>query len=196
MQPRSRSCRHEFKSREVLEKSRLKHRTGNYYRYEDVGNPIDVAPGCPSHLIGKTRMQSGPAVCESLGEDRLNDRDHRDEKTEHRRARNYDREESRWRAISNQHVVQKERLDRMQRDPMLGRKNVTGQPCNIISQAYDHTPQGQQLKFNDDMIKYRGKVRCANISMRNHLGFNPIIGEQIAPITLPPIPRPPPMCLA
>merc|ERR1711948_13118 len=107
-----------------------------------------------------------------------------------------DREESRWRAISNMEYASDERLKRMQADPMMGRKNVSGQPYNVVSQAYDKTPAGAQLEHHDNMIRYRSKVREASIAMRNHLGFNPIIGEQTHQISLPPPPKPPLLALA
>jgi hypothetical protein len=41
------------------------------------------------------------------------------------------------------------------------------------------------------MIRYRGKVRSVNLAVRNHLGFNPITGEQVFPVKIPDAPRPP-----
>merc|ERR1712151_641611 len=116
--------------------------------------------------------------------------------TEVKRARGYQREECRWRAISAQESAGVERLNRMQADPMMGRKNVSGVPFNVVNHAYDKTPAGAQLEHHDNMIRYRSKVREASIAMRNHLGFNPIIGEQTHNISLPPPPRPPPLALA
>merc|ERR1712072_1510704 len=114
----------------------------------------------------------------------------RDDVTEFRRARNYDREESRWRAISCQDQACDHRVKRMQADPMIGRKNVSGQPFNIVNGEYERTPAGAQLEHHDNMIRYRGRIRGATLAMRNHMGFNPIIGEQTQQISLPPPPRP------
>mmetsp|Transcript_46662 Transcript_46662/g.131845 ORF Transcript_46662/g.131845 Transcript_46662/m.131845 type:complete len:197 (-) Transcript_46662:117-707(-) len=196
MLPRSRSSRHALKTKDALEKDRLRNRQGNYFRYEDVRNPIDVAPGCPSHLHKKDNHTVGPRCEEVNLAERENRRIIRDEVTEVRRARHLDREESRWRAISLQSQGQEDRVRRMQEDPMLGRKNVAGQPFNIVNQTYDRTPAGAQLEHHDNMIRYRTKVREANIATRNHLGFNPIIGEQTHAISVPPPPRPPPLALA
>lgn len=196
MQPRSRSSRQGFKTKEALEKDRLKHRTGGFFRYEDVRNPIDVVKGCPSHIPPKERMNAG-GFCEELNHmEREVKKVVRDEGTEVRRARNLGREESRWRAISQQEHVSHARVERMQSDPMMGRKNVAGQPYNIVSQEYDRSSAGAQLEHHDNMIRYRSKVRTASLAMRNHLGFNPIIGEQTHNISIPPPPRPPPLALA
>merc|ERR1712070_775708 len=98
--------------------------------------------------------------------------------------------------MSAQAALQDEKLDRMQADPMIGKKNVKGQPFDIVNGSYDKTPAGAQLQHHDNMIKYRGKVREASLAMRNHMGFNPIIGEQTFGISLPPAPKPPPLALA
>jgi len=197
MLPRSRSERHELRHKDALEKARLRNRSGGYYRCDDVSNPIEVQKGCPSHLDGgKTRMVAGPRVVESLFAEREASKVARDNDSEGRRARNYSREEERWRSIASKERLEQERLDRLQKDPLLGRKNVKGQPFDIVHHGYDSTPEGHKLMHHDNMIKYRGRVREANIAMRNHMGFNPIIGEQTVPITLPPIPRPPPLALA
>jgi len=196
MQPRSRSCRNHLKGKEAIEKERLKGRSGGYFRYEDIRNPIDMAKGCPAYLGSRDRMCAGPRCEEVSFGERQNKVVHRDEVTEFKRARNYDREESRWRAISMQDQAGDHRVNRMQADPMIGRKNVSGQPFNIVNGDYEKTPAGAQLEHHDNMIRYRGRVREASLAMRNHLGFNPIIGEQTFGISLPPPPRPPPLALA
>lgn len=196
MQPRSRSSRHELRTKDSLEKERLKHRSGGFYRHQDIRNPIDVHAACPSGIGNKERFNAG-AFCEEVNHfEREYKKVVRDDVTEGRRARNLEREESRWRAISAQHGAQQGRVDRMQSDPMMGRKNVPGQPYNIVSQVYDKSSAGAQLEHHDNMVRYRSKVRTASLAMRNHLGFNPIIGEQTHAISIPPPPRPPPLALA
>eukprot|EP00929_Paragymnodinium_shiwhaense_P114625 TRINITY_DN83081_c0_g1_i1.p1 TRINITY_DN83081_c0_g1~~TRINITY_DN83081_c0_g1_i1.p1 ORF type:complete len:197 (-),score=49.17 TRINITY_DN83081_c0_g1_i1:219-809(-) len=196
MQPRSRSSRHALQGKEALEKERLRHRSGGYFRYEDVRNPIDHQAGCPSHLGAKARMVAGPRCEEINYSERQHKIVHRDEITEVKRDRQFRREEFRWNSIARQERAADERVDRLQKDPMIGRKNVGGQPFNIVSHAYEESPSGAQLEHHDNMIRYRSKVREASIAMRNHLGFNPIIGEQTFGISLPPPPRPPPLALA
>mmetsp|Transcript_118375 Transcript_118375/g.382175 ORF Transcript_118375/g.382175 Transcript_118375/m.382175 type:complete len:197 (-) Transcript_118375:90-680(-) len=196
MQPRSRSSRHALRTKESLEKERLRHRSGGYFRYEDVRNPIDVLQGCPSHIRGLDRMTAGQACEDANYAEREHRKIVRDEATEVRRARNLGREEARWRAISSQETAGVQRVERMQSDPMMGRKNVSGQPFNVVNHVYEKTPAGAQLEHHDNMVRYRAKVREASLAMRNHLGFNPIVGEQTHGISLPPPPRPPPLALA
>mmetsp|Transcript_90592 Transcript_90592/g.242650 ORF Transcript_90592/g.242650 Transcript_90592/m.242650 type:complete len:100 (+) Transcript_90592:351-650(+) len=66
-----------------------------------------------------------------------------------------------------------------------GEKNLAGAPFNIVTHAYDGTAAGQKLRHHDDMVKFRGELRTMNLAARNHLGFNPIIGEQVYPIRIP-----------
>jgi hypothetical protein len=182
-----------LRSKENLEKERLRNRSGGYYRYENVPNPIDAVVGCPSHIASKERMTSGPRVVEAMLQDRERAFAERDEKTERRRARNFSREDARWRAIDAKDASEVERVERMQADPMAGRKNVKGQPFDIVNHVYDMTPQGKQLEHHDNMIKYRGHIRHAHLAVRNHMGFNPITGEQTHPIRVPQPPRPHPL---
>ncbi|CAE7702625.1 GABA-TP3 [Symbiodinium sp. CCMP2592] len=181
MQPRSRSVRHALKTKDDLEKERLRHRSGGFFRYENRDNPIDVVLNCPGYCGPRERMTAGPH-CEEVN---YAEREHakvvRDELTEARRKGKYDREEHRWRCIANADQADVDRVSRMQHDPMMGRKNVSGQPFNIVNHGYDRTPAGAQLEHHDNMIRYRSRVREAALAMRNHLGFNPIIGEQLRP---------------
>jgi len=196
MQPRSRSVRAALNTKDALEKERLRHRSGAYFRYEDIRNPIDVQHGCPSHMKNKERMTAGPCCEEVNYGEREVRRYLKDEITEVRRERQLNREDSRWRAISAQNDAGQRRVERMQADPLMGRKNYAGQPYNAVNQTYDATPAGAQLKFHDDCVKYRSKVREATMAVRNHLGFNPIIGEQTHQVSIPPPPRPPSLALA
>lgn len=190
MQPRTRSDRHSLATKDCVEKERLRHRTGAYFRYEDLRNPIDHAQGCPGHAGTRERMLSGHHAEEVNHYERETKKYHRDEVTETRRAQNYQREEKRWNSVNAMELAAQERTRRMMADPMMGRKNVQGQPYNIVSQAYDNTPAGAQLEHHDNMIKYRSKVRQATLAMQNHLGYNPIIGQMTHEISLPPKPRP------
>merc|ERR1719324_280276 len=144
-------------------------------------------------MHAKERMTSGARVVEAMLNDREKYQVEREERTERRRARAFSREDARWRAIDAKDQAEVDRNERMQADPMIGRKNVKGQPFDIVNHAYDMTPQGKQLEHHDNMIKYRGHIRHAHLAVRNHMGFNPITGEQTHPIRVPPPPRPNPL---
>jgi hypothetical protein len=182
-----------MKFKENLEKERLRNRSGGYHRYENVPNPIDVVKDCPQYINGRDRMTSGIRVAEAMLKEREAVIQQRDERTERRRAHSFCREDSRWRAIDANERAAEDRSDRIRADPMIGRKNVKGQPYDLVSHKYDVTPQGKQLEHHDNMIKYRGHVRQAHLAIRQHLGFNPITGEQSHPIRVPQPPKPHPL---
>mmetsp|Transcript_40672 Transcript_40672/g.73278 ORF Transcript_40672/g.73278 Transcript_40672/m.73278 type:complete len:229 (+) Transcript_40672:41-727(+) len=192
MQPRTRVERHASLHKDALEKARLRHRTGGFFRYEDVQNPTAVAVNCPSYLDRRAWMTAGWSCEELKYAEREQMKILRDEKTEMRRARSYAREVDRLYATDANERLKDEQAKRMRADPMIGRKNVSGQSgFNLMTQEYDNSPAGAMLKHHDDLIRYKGKVRSANLALRSHLGFNPVVGEQIYSFSLPPPPRPP-----
>merc|ERR1712118_127627 len=138
-------------------------------------------------------MTSGIRVAEAMLKEREVAMQGRDEVIETRRARSFSCEDARWRAIDASEKAAENLSERKRADPMIGRKNVKGQPFDPISNVYDMTPQGKQLEHHDNMIKYRGHIRQAHLAVRQHLGFNPITGEQSNPIRVPKPPRPHPL---
>merc|ERR1719174_3079678 len=178
MQPRSRVERHMFKNKETLEKERLINRTGGYHRYEDIGSVTTVQQqNCDHYMSEKERF----IVTEDVA---------RIEKTEACRAAKYKREDDRWEAVENKERDFQNRLDRLQDDPMIGRKNCGGQPYNVVNHRYDDSLDGKRLQYHDDMVKYRADVRSTHLAARQHLGFNPITGEQTVELRAPSKPQP------
>merc|ERR1719401_251668 len=192
MIPQERPVSRAHLGKDALEKARLQTRSGGFFRYEAVDNPIAVMKGCPSHLERQHWMKTGPACDEMHTAERAIERIVRDEKTESRRAKNYQREEHRLNAIHANEQANKDRCARMQADPMMGRKNLSGQEgYNIVNHEYQKSLLGECLRHRDDMVKYNSRCRSAVVASRSHLGFNPILGEQTYQLSLPPPPRPP-----
>mmetsp|Transcript_118169 Transcript_118169/g.271163 ORF Transcript_118169/g.271163 Transcript_118169/m.271163 type:complete len:199 (+) Transcript_118169:93-689(+) len=185
MLPRSRDERHRLRHKERLERERLADRTGSYHRYEPFKDPVAVAPGCPSHAAAVDRFLTTEDVASVEQRERLQEFRNIMEKHEGRRQARYKREEDRWQALDAKERAEQTRLQRLQDDPVVGRKNLAGAPFNIVTHAYDGTAAGQKLRHHDDMVKFRGELRTMNLAARNHLGFNPIIGEQVYPIRIP-----------
>lgn len=192
MQPRTREERHYLKHKENLEKERLRNRSGNYFRYEHMENPLETQEHMnPSYIASRDRYIHGAQISEVAYEEQERRVQHQEEEIENRRQRVLNREEDRWHAIDAKERAEVERVTRLREDPMVGRKNAGGQPFNIVNAQYDNTEEGRRLEHHDDMIRYRGKVRSVNLAVRNHLGFNPITGEQVYPVKMPQPPLPP-----
>ncbi len=73
---------------------------------------------------------------------------------------------------------------------LIGKKNVSAVPYDIINLGFHNTLEGKKLEYDDDMTAYRAEVRKVDLAYRNHLGFNPIIGEETHKVPNPV--RPPP----
>merc|ERR1719231_804245 len=122
--------------------------------------------------------------------DREDALDARNDKTEAWRASRYSREDQRWEAVERKEQDHQNFLDRLQDDPRIGRKNCGGQPYNVVNHRYDDSFDGKRLQYHDDMVKYRADVRSTHLAARQHLGFNPITGEQTVELRAPKKPQP------
>lgn len=123
-----------------------------------------------------------------------------DREREEQRAKDateYRRQQREWREV---HA--KERQDEAEREmaipheyPGIGLKNKSGVPYDIVTQVYDVTPEGQTLKYKDDYARYKNAVRSTNLAVREHLGFNPLTGEQTFQLCMPQPPEKPDVLL-
>lgn len=183
MQPRTREERHFFKCKENLERERLRNRTGNYFRYEDVGDPTQQLTNAPAHCSEKNRYVSGGEYIAELNrKDRESDLEHKNAITEARRMDSLKREEERWDAIEKKELHEIDRQRRLIDDDMIGKKNVSGVPYNIVNLEYSKNIEGRRLEHADEMCKYREQVRKQNLAEKAHLGYNCITGEQVYPV--------------
>lgn len=191
MQPRTREERHFFKYKENLERERLRNRTGNYFRYEDVGDPTQQLKSAPAHCDEKNRyISGGDYIAELNRQDREAEAEHKNAITEARRQDCLNREEERWDAIEKKELHEIDRQRRLVDDDMIGKKNVSGVPYNIVNLEYANNREGRALHHQDEMCKYRQEVRKANLAEKAHLGYNCITGEQVYPV--PQAKAPPP----
>ncbi|CAD7942783.1 unnamed protein product [Amoebophrya sp. A120] len=188
MHPRTREDRHLFKHKENVERERLRNRTGGYFKYEDIPDVIAQEKSCPAYIGEKERHDR--AVAEKFLEERMVQVDRRNDVTELRRAHNLEREHARWEAIDHKDKKESDRQRRLIEDPLIGKKNVSGVPFDIVNLEYENTWEGRKLRHDDEMTRYRGDLRKANLAYRGHLGFNPILGEQSYPLPNPTKPDP------
>ncbi|KAF4674196.1 hypothetical protein FOL47_009602 [Perkinsus chesapeaki] len=177
--------------RDAVEKQRLMNRTGGYHRYEAFESVTGVLKGCPADAEAVERF----VTTSDLGQD-LNRVEHetlvrrRAECAETLRKQRFDREAERWNSIEKKEEEEAKRQQRLQEDPMLGRKNVSGQAYDIVGLGYHDTEEGRRLQYHDELVKWRGKLRANHLAARNHLGFNPITGESSFQLKHPRKPEP------
>jgi len=62
--------------------------------------------------------------------------DNKNNNTERRRGEHLCREEHKWNCIEQKEQMEVDRQARMREDPLLGKKNVSGVPYNIVSMQY------------------------------------------------------------
>jgi hypothetical protein len=65
------------------------------------------------------------------------------------------------------------------------RVNVGGSAFNIINMEYYRTPEGERLRYHDDLVKYRNGIRAYNLALKSSVGVDPIAGCKSFDITLP-----------
>eukprot|EP00388_Colpodella_angusta_P003679 GDKJ01012824.1.p1 GENE.GDKJ01012824.1~~GDKJ01012824.1.p1 ORF type:complete len:369 (+),score=60.70 GDKJ01012824.1:24-1130(+) len=188
MLPRTREERNRCNNRESIEKSRLETRTGAYFQYERVNNVITGDTQNPNYHIPEThRFVPTEEIAAYLKMDREREEQRAKDAIECRR------QQREWREV---HA--KERQDQAEKDmaipreyPGVGLKNRSGVPYDIVTQVYDMTPDGQTLKYKDDYARYKNAVRSTHLAVREHLGFNPLTGEQTFQLCMPQPPEKP-----
>lgn len=170
----------------------LINRIGSYHRYEVVDSVVKVDPSCPSSLSGKSAFISTDDVANLERLEREHQKAIKEEKTEKRRSEIYARETERWASFERNRLIEEDRLKRSQQDPAITKRNCGSNPYDIVTMEYHPTPEGEMLKYHDELVEYRHGIRSAFLSQKNHLGFNCITGEQIVDIKVPNRPAPPP----
>ncbi|CAN0355602.1 unnamed protein product, partial [Phaeothamnion confervicola] len=72
------------------------------------------------------------------------------------------------------------------------KKNASGVPYDMISLRYSDGYDGQRLKYHDDMVKHRARVRANNLIRLGDTrgGFNILTGESRPEPVRPPAPHP------
>ena len=189
MQQHGRNARR--RDRDSIEKAMLQTRTGSFYRHENVDSIISPDPQCPSSLTGKAAFISTHEVAQIEKQDREHYRAVKDEFTEKRRAESFAREEERWASMQQRELIEKDRLQRIQEDPMTAKMNCGSNPYDIVTMEYHNTPEGQVLAYHDKLVRYRQDIRAAFLAGKTHAGFNCITGERIVDIHVPHRPEPP-----
>lgn len=95
-----------------------------------------------------------------------------------RRAKNAEREESRWKEIDHQYQKEQGKEEFRRTEGSKAQRNNSSVPYNPITLKYNDSEAGERLRYTDDMIKYRGAIRSNYLhEHQNADGYNPISGD-------------------
>jgi hypothetical protein len=170
----------------TLEKSRLLDRREKFVKYEDIGPVTEPAYGTVQHMDDSNRFHSDTAGEEKSQRDSVVER--REQVYDNKRNRFLDREEGRWNNMEDERGLEQQKLGAMQNSSK-GTRNHSSVAYDCITLEYHATPAGGQQRFEDDMSKYRMGVRTEKLyRYGSGDGFNPVTGEELNPLRLPPRP--------
>lgn len=88
------------------------------------------------------------------------------------------RESLRWEQMSATQAAEAQRVQLNREAGLKGKRNVGSEHFNIISLSYNSTPQGQALRYKDEVTRYRAVLRSQNLFDRSHSTQHDIITGQ------------------
>mmetsp|Transcript_2966 Transcript_2966/g.5676 ORF Transcript_2966/g.5676 Transcript_2966/m.5676 type:complete len:231 (-) Transcript_2966:64-756(-) len=182
IKPLTRKERRALKDKVALEKQRLMNRTGlaaKMYRENAPENPSDLLTlqsNAAGFLADADRYHSDTAGEEFQIRKKAYDR--KQEIYNNTRIKRAENEEQRWKKIEDS-KVQEERYWETQRE--LGVKSAKNKSCvpyDPLTLQYHDTHDGEKLRYADDMVRYRAKVRAQNMRRQGDTrsGYNIING--------------------
>jgi hypothetical protein len=146
--------------KDKLEKSRLRHRRGSFYSYEDF--PGSLAPELDSTCMNDSagsNFQGRLGKIMAKSEQSL-----RRELCVVRRAKLLEKKMS---LIHGNLNSSNNTLE----------VNTSGAAYDILNHSYHNTPDGERLRKHDDLLRYRSRLRTMYLSSKNSSGINPITGS-------------------
>ena len=154
----------------------VQERRGGHYRYAGSQNPI-----LPPENSLSYQSESERFVVDVAGEEydqRMANIARKEAIFARKRLDRYEKEEARWAAIEQDEEMQRERQKLLQQHGDKYKKNQSSVNFDPITLKYHNTKAGHELKYNDDVIKYRAAVRANHLySKGTHSEHNIITGE-------------------
>eukprot|EP00307_Rebecca_sp_RCC1486_P005443 CAMPEP_0119413992 /NCGR_PEP_ID=MMETSP1335-20130426/6340_1 /TAXON_ID=259385 /ORGANISM="Chrysoculter rhomboideus, Strain RCC1486" /LENGTH=231 /DNA_ID=CAMNT_0007438837 /DNA_START=56 /DNA_END=751 /DNA_ORIENTATION=- len=167
-------------TRDDIEKERLKQRTGGFVRYEDPQDVLIQPPDSLGYADDADRFNRDVTGMEKTAREAAFAR--KELMFYNRRVQRSEREESRWQNAEQEYVDDENALARMRDEGLKWKRNHGSVPYNVLSLQYADNPEGEKLRYEDDMLRYRASLRAANLHReQNRNGIDPING-QLAPL--------------
>lgn len=173
--PRTRKERRDRASKETLEKSRLENRRECHFQYTNLGKLTEPESGTLQHCTDSERFQTDCAGFYKQARD--SSLQTRKSQMDYKRAALIDKEEVRWGNIDESQMNEQEKWEHIRELGERNRRNTSSVPYDPITLGYHDNDDGDKLRHNDDLIRWRAAMRAQQLRSRNTCGFDPITGK-------------------
>lgn len=196
--PKTRKQRKEAKDKVALEKSRLDSRVGFEARMHQANAPATTA-GLTQFVKGGAGWMSNSDRfhTDTAGEEKLERNEKYKKQMEaidYRRNKAINREEERWKQYDADIKKEEQRQLDMRESGIKSKKNKSAVAYDITTTQYHQSTNGVQQKYDDDMVRYRAKVRTHVLSKQadTRVDYNILTGaaRSFVPGMPEPLPRP------
>eukprot|EP00619_Florenciella_sp_RCC1007_P015042 CAMPEP_0205907354 /NCGR_PEP_ID=MMETSP1325-20131115/2496_1 /ASSEMBLY_ACC=CAM_ASM_000708 /TAXON_ID=236786 /ORGANISM="Florenciella sp., Strain RCC1007" /LENGTH=217 /DNA_ID=CAMNT_0053273445 /DNA_START=75 /DNA_END=728 /DNA_ORIENTATION=- len=196
IKPMSRDERRALKDKVALEKDRLMKRSGLAAKQYRENAPKDsMGLTCPDSnaagfLADADRFHSDVSGEELIHRQQVYER--KQQVYENTRVKRAEREEQRWQKIEQARVAEEEFWEKQREDGSKSKKNASCVPYDTITLKYDDTLDGERLRYDDDMVRYRAALRSQNLMVcgDTRASFDIINGVNRPPAHEIPAPQP------
>ena len=111
---------------------------------------------------------------------------------ENRRFEAAEKEEVRWRRIEEAKEAEAQYWDKQRETGIKAQKNKSGVPYDTVTLQYKPTPEGDHLRHQDDLVRYRASLRAQNLVEKGdtRVSYDILNGANRAEATTPARPAP------
>lgn len=165
IRPRTRQERLNLKDKVALEKSRINQRVGHEARMHQAN--------APTHTSGLTSCESADAAgyitdanrfhSDTAGEEYLRrqaDIERKKKIFENKRQQTAAREDEKYRQMQEQKAKDEEYWNQLRKDGIKAKKNQSNVAYDLVTLRYNESADGDEQKYQDDMVRYRAKLRA------------------------------------
>eukprot|EP00951_Prasinocladus_malaysianus_P024590 scaffold212949_cov42-Prasinocladus_malaysianus.AAC.3 len=131
-------------------------RTGGFYQADCVPNPIHPDERCAAYASEAERFNRDFAREEY--EKRVAKKIQEEERLARKRTEEYNRDKARWDMMDRGYEEETQRQTGCTARP-IHKNNRGGEPVHPITMRYIDSDAGQELKYHDDHMKWRGECR-------------------------------------
>jgi hypothetical protein len=150
----------------ALEKGRLMQRSGPAARMYRANAPGPNGITCPEPIAAGYLADADRFHSDVSGEELQlrQDRHHRTQQIyENKRSQAVEREETRWKRIEDTQAAEHRYWEGQRELGVKSRKNTSGAPYNTLTLQYNDSLDGERLRYQDDLVRYRASLRTQNL---------------------------------